>query len=241
MRRLTTLACISACLLMGAAFGCEDDDGATDTGMDSGGAGDEGGGGSGAKGGTPNGGGAKSSAGEPGDVAGGGSGAGGEPGADAGAGGSLAGAGGAVGQNGGAGGGGPGGDVNACESFPVTVTLGPTIQQTVTGAIICLDACRITTNTYSDGDDACPALANGPRFFEDSSANGENFANLQSTWEWVSATAGTINADFKYSLGALPEGTEVTAVISSADQTEYTVVFTFEGGGELTVTSFTET
>jgi hypothetical protein len=118
--------------------------------------------------------------------------------------------------------------------------MGETIGLGTTGAIICLDTCRITTNTFSDGAGACPAEAGQVRFYTDVGQDVTNRANMPDGWSWDSASAGTINSSFSYSLEGIPSDTSVTGVIVSPDEVQYTVVFSFSGDGELTVTSFTE-
>jgi hypothetical protein len=152
--------------------------------------------------------------------------------------------GGGAGEVGASGGGGAGegsGAGDSCADFPVTVTMGPTIGVGTTGAIICMDTCRITTNTYSDGEGACPQNAGQVRFFTDT--QGENVAhraNMPDGWEWDSASAGDIDESFPNTLTGVPSDSEVTGVVISPEQVDYTVVFTFHADGTFTVTSFTE-
>lgn len=246
MTKLTVVSCISIGLVAGAAAVACDDSSSGDSPGGASGSGNEagsesnGGGSGGSSGGSsnPSGGvGGDDTTGPMGGDAPGGSGSGGAlGGAGADNGGANAGG---TGEGGSGGATDPGAD-NTCESFPVTVTLGPTIVLNQTGAIVCLDMCRITTNTYSDGDGACANADTGISFFYDSSSGGSYRAYLQSTWEFVSASAGTINQSFAYSLEAIPSGTAVTAVLGAPGNVEYTVVFEFEGGSEFTITSFTQ-
>jgi hypothetical protein len=239
MRSLTTVCCVSWLVLVGAlAIACDDDSsGGTDGG---GGDGNAAGSGEPTDGGTSSMG-ASSNTGATSGMAG--SGEGGEVGSvggnDSGVGGETGSPGGApTGEGGGAGAGSEPVDPNLCENFPVTVTGGPTISLGVTGAVLCLDPCRVTTNTYSDGEGACNGNQLG--FFVDSGQSPSNWATVSSTWTWESASAGTINQNFSYYLDAVPSETVVTAVVSAPDQTEYTVVFSFPGNGQITITSFTE-
>jgi hypothetical protein len=238
MRSLTTLCGVSVLVLAGAlAIGCGDDD--------SGSTGGAGGDGNAAGSGEPTEGGMSStgaSANTGATTSMAGSGEGGEVGSLGGsdpAGGATGSPGGAPsGEGGAAGGGGEPVDPNLCENFPVTVTGGPTISPTTTGAVLCLDPCRVTTNTYSDGEGACSGDQLG--FFMDSGQSPSNRATVSPTWTWESASAGTINQNFSYYLDAVPSETVVTAVVSAPDQTEYTVVFSFPGNGQITITSFSE-
>lgn len=239
MRSLTAVWCVSLCALAAVvAVGCEEDD-STGTGPE-GGAPSEAG--SPGKAGTPSGGGTKNdTGGQPGDAGSGSMVMGGEGGTGTGAvgGSGDSGSAGEIGMGGGAGGYGPGpGSGDSCEDFPVTVTMGETIGLGTTGAIICLDTCRITTNTFSDGAGACPAEVGQVGFYTEVGQQVTNRAGLPEGWSWDSASAGTINS---YSLDGIPSDTSVTGVIVSLDEVEYTVVFSFSGDGKLTVTSFTET
>jgi hypothetical protein len=127
----------------------------------------------------------------------------------------------------------------ACNDFPATVELGPTIGLGQTGAILCYhaatEACRLTTNTYSDGENPCPS-GDDILFFSEAVAN--NSVNLPQGWEFVSASDGMLNQGLNNFLNMVPEDTEITAVIKSPDAVEYTVIFTFDGGGQFTITSF---
>lgn len=239
MRSLTAAWCVSLCALATVvAVGCEGDD-STGTGVDDGGAPSEAG--SPGKAGTTSGGGTKNGGGgEPSEGGSTGTPMGGDGGTAVAGGAGETGIAGEAGMSGGAGGGSPG-PGNTCEDFPVTVTMGETIGIGSTGALICLDPCRITSNTFSDGADACPNEAGQVRFFTDAGQSVSNRANMPSGWEWDSASAGTINESFTYVLENIPSETTVTAVLISAEQVEYTVVFSFSGDGQLTVTSFTET
>ena len=236
--RSLTMACGVLVLAGAVAVACDDSSSSTEGGGGDGNAagnGDPTDGGSSSMGASSNMGATSSTAGsgeggEVGSMGGSDPGVGGETGSPGGA---------PTGEGGGAGAGGDPVDPNLCENFPVTVTGGETIQVDVTGAILCLDPCRITTNTYSDGDGACGSQTGQLRFFIDTSP-GSNYANLQSDWAWESSSAGNINQSFSYSLEAIPSETVVTAVVSAPDQTEYTVVFSFPGNGQITITSFTE-
>lgn len=249
MTKLSVVSLISLGLVASAlAVACGDSDedpppdGASGSGNEAGS--DANGGGSGGKsGGSSNGGSSNGGSSNPGAGAGGvdnlgGDAAGGSGGTPGGAGETNGGVGAAGAGDGGAGGTTDSGAQNSCENFPTTVTLGPTIALNQTGAIVCLDMCRITTNTYSDGEGACANADTGIRFFYDSSNAGSYRANLLSTWAFTSATAGTINESFTYSLDAIPSGTEVTAVLSAPGNVQYTVVFEFEGANTFTITSF---
>lgn len=242
MRMLSGLGVSCLVVATALAVGCGDDD---SSGDQQGGAGSEEGGsantsGSGGKssGGTGN------NAGETGNE-------GGEPTlGDAGSGGSTAmggetGGGGVPGSSGsGAGGEGGGGnppvDPNLCESFPVTVELGATIGLGQKGAIICLDPCRVTTNTYSDGQGACSDESPAVRFFTDSAQGGSYRANLSEGLQWDTVSAGEIDEQFPTELDTIPAATAITAVIAGADDSEYTVVFEFDDVDHLTITSFAE-
>lgn len=249
MTKLSVVSLISLGLVASAlAVACGDSDedpppdGASGSGNEAGS--DANGGGSGGKsGGSSNGGSSNGGSSNPGAGAGGvdnlgGGDAGGSGGMPGGAGEANGGAGTAGAGDGGAGGSADPGAQNACENFPATVTLGPTIVLNQTGAIVCLDTCRITTNTYSDGEGACADADTGIRFFYNSQDGGSYHASLLNTWAFVSATAGTINQSFTYVLESIPSGTAVTAVLSAPGNVEYTVVFEFEGANTFTITSF---
>lgn len=143
------------------------------------------------------------------------------------------------GGGGGAGGGTLDPQSTACVDFPATVTLGETIDPTTTGAILCYsestESCRLTTNTYSDGTNPCPAVDSAAGFF---AAAAGNRVQLPSTWTIESSTAGTIDATFPYYMTQVPTGQAVTTVIRSPSNAAYTVVYSFDGAGQLTMTSF---
>lgn len=243
MRSLTTVCGVAWLVVAGTlAVACGDDNNGS-----GGGGGDANMGGSGdpGDGGTPSTGASSNTGGKAGSAGAAGSGEGGEIGSmggtSTGDGGETSSPGGGPSGEGGAGGGGGEPvDPNLCENFPVTVTGGPTIQLNVTGAILCLDPCRVTTNTYSDGEGACGAQAGQLRFFIDGDQSPSNYASLLSDWTWESASAGTIDQSFPYYLNDIPGETEITAVVSDADQGEYTVVFSLPGNGQITITSFSE-
>lgn len=196
--------------------------------------------------------GSSSGGGSGGTSAGGGSGGmgaatsgGGSGGSGTGASGGAAGAGGSAGSIGSGGTGGLDPQSTACADFPASVQLGPTIQLTTTGAILCFDPttneCRLTTNTYSDGVNPCPGIANVTpphdvvRFF--ASASG-NLVNMPEGWTFVSTSAGTINASFPNYLEAVPTGTAVHIVVAFPDSSQYAIDFQFNGGSSFTLDSF---
>ena len=143
------------------------------------------------------------------------------------------------GGGGGAGGGSLDPQSTACVDFPATVTLGETIDPTTTGAILCYsestESCRLTTNTYSDGTNPCPAADSVAGFFAAASGNR---VQLPSTWTIESSTAGTIDTTFPYYMTQVPTGQAVTTVIRSPSNAAYTVDYSFDGAGQLTMTSF---
>lgn len=173
-------------------------------------------------------------------MGGGGSGSGGEM---------VGGAGGAdAGQGGGGAGGGGGLDPQstACDDFPATVTMGETFVVDQVGAILCVsltgDACRLTTNTYSDGVNPCPAEENLLGLYGDVSDGAYRVsAGFPGTLdaEIVSISSGTIDETFPYHATDIAEGTPVTAVIEVEGRT-FEVVFEFNDA-ELTLTSVEET
>jgi hypothetical protein len=172
---------------------------------------------------------------------------GGSGGSGTGASGGAAGGGGSAGSTGSGGTGGLDPQSTACADFPASVQLGPTIDATTTGAILCFDPtsneCRLTTNTYSDGVNPCPGLPNvSPphdvvRFF--ASASG-NFVNMPEGWTFVSTSAGTINASFPNYLESVPTGTAVNVVVAFSDSSQYAIDFQFNGGSSFTLDSFSE-
>jgi hypothetical protein len=202
-----------------------------------GGSGGDGDGSSGGSGGTSAGGGS----GGTGAVASGG----GSGGSGTGASGGAAGGGGSAGSAGSGGSGGLDTQSTACADFPASVELGPTTDLTTTGAILCFDPpsneCRLTTNTYSDGVNPCPGIANASpphdvvRFFANASGN---FVNMPEGWTFVSASAGTINASFQNYLEAVPTGTAVHIVVAFPDSSQYAIDFQFDGGSSFTLDSF---
>ena len=178
----------------------------------------------------------------------GGDGAGGDGAAGQGSGGDGAGGDGAAGQgNGGDGGDGGGLDPQstACSAFPETVAMGPTIGLGQTGAVLCFsmddDSCRLTTNTYSDGENPCPSESNLVAFYGVAAMSEYHlFAGYPGFLdaEVTSITAGAIDQDYSHIVTEIPESTSVTAVIEAGGRT-FEVVFTFDGSS-LTVTSFEE-
>src|SRR5262249_50960096 len=143
---------------------------------------------------------------------------------------SGAGGAGAGGTSGGSGSGGSGGSdpmSTQCAGFPENVMLGASLQPNSFGAGLCFQADgegRLPTHTFSDGTNPC----DGPkRLINFGTLNSQNTADLPSTWHWVSASAGTIDATYKYDLKSIPSGTSVTAVLESPGAVQYTIVFQF--------------
>jgi len=132
----------------------------------------------------------------------------------------------------------------ACGDFPATVTLGESIQLNTTGAILCFDpgtaACRLTTNTFSDGTNPCANSDIAALFF---SSTGSNVLSTPSAtgnvWHIVSISDGTLDANY---VDDLTTSEVVTAVIEDVGASvQYTLVFVFNGGTSFTLTSFTQT
>lgn len=149
---------------------------------------------------------------------------------------------------GGAGVGGAGGGLDAmstaCSALPATIVMGPTNGLTTVGAVLCYSledaACRVTTNTYSDGTNPCP---NGERLLgfyseTDQVANRIHAGDPEMVAEIISLSNGTINQEFPSDASGIAAGTSVTTVIEVGQQS-FQVVFTFSGAS-LTVTSFNE-
>lgn len=149
---------------------------------------------------------------------------------------------------GGAGVGGAGGGLDAmstaCSALPATIVMGPTNGLTTVGAVLCYSledaACRVTTNTYSDGTNPCP---NGERLLgfyseTDQVANRIHAGDPEMVAEIISLSSGTINQEFPSDASGIAAGTSVTTVIE-VGQRSFQVVFTFSGAS-LTVTSFNE-
>jgi hypothetical protein len=241
MIRLSYLGYACALSLCFAVNGCgddEDDGGAGGTGGSAGGSG-----GSAGKGGSAGG---TSSGGSAGAAKGGSAGAttGGSAGAAAGgtagaASGGTAGAtaGGAAGTAGAGGAGDP--QSTACSAFPKTVTLGDTISLDDKGAVLCFNttskACRLTTNTYSDGTNPCPN-ADTAVYFLYNSKTKKGIARLQNTWVWNSASAGTISED-KTSLNQIDEDAQITAEAEHTGS-KFNAAFSFDGENMFTIKSF---
>jgi hypothetical protein len=196
--------------------------GSTSTGGSSGSSGEAGETGSGGGAGTPGSGGSSGEAGS------------------GGTGGSSAGESGAAGEAGGPSN--PDPQSTACSAFPETVMLGETIALNTYGAVLCAatspSACRLTTNTYSDGVNPC---AQPDRIATFLASTADNSLQLLSTWHITSTTAGTVTPALDYSMTAIPDSTSVTATIESPDGDTYSLVFEFGAGRSFTITSFTET
>lgn len=241
MRRILGTLVLGAMGLLMLAPGCGDDEDSDSSGGSAGtggsGKGGSSGSGSGGEAGVP------AKGGTTGTGAGG-AGEGGEGGApvgsDGGGAGSPtgeAGSGGAPLGEGGSGGGGNGLDElsTSCDDFPATIEMGPTVSLETSGAVLCADVCRVTSNAYSDGVNPC---ANEDRILGFYSSDAQNIISLIDPLEFVSTSAGTLDPTY---IDDVPTGEAVTVVIENTDTTaEYTVVFEFEGNGELTVTSFSE-
>lgn len=129
----------------------------------------------------------------------------------------------------------------ACSEFPETVMLGESLQLNSYGAVLCEatdpNACRLTTNTFSDGTNPC-ANADTVAFF--STLDTDHTLQLNSSWHINSTTAGTIDDQFDYVLTEIPVSTEITVVIEAPGGTTYQMVFEFGAGREFTLTSFAE-
>ena len=118
-----------------------------------------------------------------------------------------------------------------CDEFPGTLTSGPSISATQTGVVMCdpnvAASCRVTSNTYSDGEGACP-VGTGIFFFGiDSSGGGSRRLGLSNTDQWsiVSTSHGTAN---DFGVEDLPDATEITIVFAYSKST-YQLVFEFQG------------
>jgi hypothetical protein len=237
MRRILGTLVVGAMGLLTLAPGCGDDE---DSGDESGGSAGTGGSGKGGSSGSGSGGEA-GTPGKGGSAGTAGAGEGGAPaGSDGGGGGTPTGEAGGAGTpsaEGGSGGGGNGLDElsTSCDDFPATIEMGPTITEGTTGAVLCSDTCRVTSNSYGDGVNPC---ANEDRILGFYSSEAQNIISLIDPHEFVSTSAGTLDPTY---IDDVPTGEAVTVVIENTDTTaEYTVVFEFDGNGELTITSFSE-
>jgi hypothetical protein len=237
MRRILGRLVLGAMGLVTLASGCGDDEDSDGSGGSAG----TGGSGKGGSSGSSAVGGEAGTPGEGGTTGAAGAGEGGAPaGSDGGSAGAPTSEGGASGSppsEGGAAGGGSDLDElsTSCDDFPATVEMGPTIAVDTTGAVLCADVCRVTSNTYSDGINPCADEDFILGFF---SSEGQNWVRVIGALEIVSTSAGTLDPTF---VDDVPAGEGVTVVIENTDTTaEYTVVFEFDESGELTVTSFSE-
>ncbi len=95
------------------------------------------------------------------------------------------------------------------DAFPATVEMGPTVSEDTSGAVLCADVCRVTSNAYSDGVNPC---ANEDRILGFYSSDAQNIISLIDPLEFVSTSAGTLDPTY---IDDVPTGEAVTVVIEN--------------------------